>query len=229
MLHGYCVRRAGDHGWHPGIPGVDGVRVEQVEAAGLTMWVSEAAEGRPTPDRLREHERVVREALRFATPLPLRYGSRFGDAAAAASLLHERRAEFEEALQRIAGRVEMGLRIERAGTAEPAAGSPEPPAARGAEGGPGRAFLERRRAALQSGDRALAEAERELAEVDAFFAPLDLPSVRQPLAPPLVGSVAHLVHRSELRPYRRCVDELRRERPDLRIALSGPWGPYSFV
>src|SRR5690606_12267807 len=131
-------------------------------------------------ERLREHDRVVRHALGSATPLPLRFGSRFASEDDARATLRDRRDEFLASLERVRGRVEMGLRIERAG-------SRPTTAALGGAGGdtagsegslsPGRAYLERRRATLDARSAEVAEAEAILRDVDAELADLGLPSV----------------------------------------------------
>ena len=43
------------------------------------MWVSRTYSEPASVERLREHENVVRRALRSATPIPLRFGTMFSD------------------------------------------------------------------------------------------------------------------------------------------------------
>lgn len=234
MLHGYCIRGAGDPGPPDGLAGVDDRPVTRVDADDLQLWVSEARDHTVTVDRLRGHERVVRAALESATPLPLRYGTRFRGTSEATDALRERGAEFRESLARVADRVEMSVRVATAGApgepalrhpARPAPADPADPAAR-----PGRGYLERRRSELDSTQQARLRADELLAEVESALADLHLPSRRNPLPHgDSMGSVAHLVHRAHLRSYRERIDAVRAARPDLRITLSGPWAPYSFV
>lgn len=197
------------------------------------MWVSGGGGARATIERLREHERVVRVALRRSTPLPLRYGTTFSDDADVGRALTERSTEFIETLDRLGDRIEMGLRIERS---QPLAErGPEPP-----EDAPsddpvsrpnsGRAYLEARREALEQTASAREEAAGIVDLIDAAFADMELPSVRSPGdGAAFLGGLAHLVHRDQLRLYRERVARLKVDRAELRVTLTGPWAPYSFV
>lgn len=228
MLHGYCIRSVGDPGPERDLTGVDRQPVTRVDAGPLQMWVSPGVEHGVTVDRLREHERVVRTALRTATPLPLRFGTRFGSEADAKAALIERDKDFIADLERLRDTVEMSVRISVTSPSidEKEGGKVNAPAA----SSPGRAFLERRKSELEGEAEERGRAERILSEVEAELRDLGLPTVRT-LAPTgvTIGSLAHLVHKGRLRPYRQKIEDLRRERGDLRIELSGPWAPYSFV
>jgi hypothetical protein len=230
-LHGYCIRRAADEVPPRGLTGVKGAPVRRLQTSALSVWVSAAGGEPPTVDRLREHEVVVRAALTTATPLPLRYGSVFRAEQDALDLLDGRRVEFEELLARFDRCVEMGLRISRvdpqaasgAGASSSAPGPP--PGARA-----GREYLETRKRAFAAEQQTREQAERILDELEANLADLRIPSARTVLpGEGLTGTLAHLVHRDNLRQYQQRIDELVESRPDLRINVSGPWAPYSFV
>lgn len=229
LLHAYCVRRAGEPGPEPELKGVGGAPVELLEAEGLGFWVSAGGAAPPLVERLREHDRVVRAALRSATPLPIRFGTRFADERAALEALRERREAFLAGLERVAGRVEMGLRL----CWDPPASAPEEePDGAGPEAatGPGRAYLERRRRERAEDARARERAAEALARVERFFADLELPTERRMLPEPgVAGTVAHLVHRSNLTDYRKRAERARGECLPMRLLLTGPWAPYSFV
>ncbi|MEX2582373.1 MAG: GvpL/GvpF family gas vesicle protein [Gemmatimonadota bacterium] len=233
MLHGYCVRRAGEPSAPPDLAGVGGSSVRVVEAEGLGIWVSETDGAAVNLERLRDHERVVRAALRSATPLPLRFGAVFAEEDAAVRLLTDRGEEFGADLERIANRVEMGLRIGRAGDGEQEGrgdGAPSPDGEGGDRERPGRAYLEARRAALRTAAAAREASASVLDQVESRFADLELPSVRSiEGTTSTIGRVAHLVHREQLRLYRDRIELLQLDRGDLRITVTGPWAPYSFV
>jgi hypothetical protein len=227
VLHLYCIRRAGEPAPEDALAGLDGAAVRLVEVgAALGAWVS-ALEARavPTPERLRAHDDVVRAALRSATPLPVRFGTVLDDDADVWALLEARRADFDAALARVAGCVEMGVTV-YLGDA-PAAQLPvEETAAAPASG---REYLERRRAALHAEQARRVEAEVLLERVASCF-DAALPVVRTLLpAPGVTGTVAHLVPRDRLAEYRGAVERASRALPDVRLARSGPWAPYSFV
>ena len=47
--------------------------------------------------------------------------------------------------------------------------------------------------------------------------------------PQLLLSGAYLVSRERTDEFRRCVESLGRDHPDLRILCTGPWPPYHFT
>ncbi len=223
MLYAYCVRRAGESGPSGGPAGVEGARVRLVEADGLGLWVSDAVAGPPSVERLRAHDRVVRAALRSATPLPVRYGTSLADERRARELLAEKREEFLAALEQVTGRVEMGIRVGW----QP---HPEEESAAVVETGPGRAYLERRRRARGGEERRRREAAELLGRVERFFADLELPTERRVLPEAdVAGTLAHLVHRKDMERYRERLGRARNEFFPIEILPSGPWAPYSFV
>jgi hypothetical protein len=229
-LHLYCVRRAGDPAPPHDLTGIGSATVRLLEFGDLGLWVSEGgAVGGADVEHLRQHDRVVREALRTATPVPMRFGQRLGGESAVRDLLSERRDEFLRTLRRIEDRVEMGVQVGGGPEATPRVeDAAEPPDPEGISRG--LAYLEGRRRKLAAKDALHRAAEERLEEAAREFASLGLPTVRTTLgAPGLAGSLAHLVHRRELRPYRKHALEAQRRRPDLGLTFSGPWAPYSFV
>lgn len=245
MIYAYCVRRAGDPPPPGGLSGLDDATVRLVEEAGLGFWVSEGPPMKATSERLREHDRVVREALRTATPLPIRYGAAcFPSERAAREALTERADAFTAGLDRVAGRVEMGVRV---GWEDPEGGpaperddadgdrAPERPGAAtasadGGTAGPGRAYLEARRREMERRERLRAAAEAALARVEAALSLNGVPTARTVLPEPgTAGLLAHLLEPSEIPRYRTCVEAAGDALPGYRLTVSGPWAPYSFA
>jgi hypothetical protein len=229
-LHGYCILPHDGAPDPTGISGVAEAEVRAIRSGPLALWVSEGAADRPTAARLREHDRVVRLALETLTPLPLRFGTVFRDEAEAVAALDERRGEFLSALAEVAGKVEMAVRVTVEGElATEIFGESHSDAPTGVATS-GRDFLERRRKARERVSRSREAADLRLAEIERDLAVLGFPSARTVvLHEPLIGSVAHLVHRPQLRFYRENVAAQGGDRVDMRFALSGPWAPYSFV
>lgn len=227
MITVYCLRRPGDPPPPEGLAGIAGAPVQRVEEEAVGAWVSAVGPGSPSPDvdAVRAHDAVVRAALRSATPVPARFGTVYADEAALRAGLRERAAELGEALARVHGRVEMGLRVEWEAPVLPAK-----KAERGASVTSGRAYLDRRRAEIEAQEALRERAAGLLQEVEAIVAPEGYPTVRTLLPTQgVAGSVAHLVHRHAVGVYRGRVDEARAAMPQVRLEVTGPWAPYSFV
>lgn len=234
-LHAYCVRRAGEPPPAPEARGVAGAEVRLVEGERLGLWVSpvERPPG-PDPEHLREHDRVVRHALRTRTPLPLRFGAVFADEAAALAALEARSAELLAGLERVAGRVEMGVAVlwdaaaerERLCAARPELRAPEGPPASG------RAYLEarRRERELEAALRGRAEALLEEVSTRLAEAVSGAEEARTVLPPAeAAGALAHLVQVGRVAGYREAVARAAGALPGVELRASGPWAPYSFV
>jgi hypothetical protein len=228
VLHGYCIRGRGDPEPDAVVEGLGGGGILRIEEGDLVLWCSEL-DARPavTIDHLKAHDNVVRAALRVATPLPLRFGTAFDDEAAARAMLRERSEEFGAALERVAGRVEMGIRVS---AAEGFEAVPEPRSEPRPKARSGREFLEIRRRELDAAASMKAAAGAALDRVESGLVDLALPSHREILPREgVLGLVAHLVHRGDLGLYRQRVAALRDDLPELVLVPSGPWAPYSFV
>ena len=118
--------------------------------------------------------------------------------------------ELGEALERVRGCVELGVRV----LAE------ERPAA---PADSGRAYMEARLAESESAKRLA----RELHEPLAALARASDHAVRR--TPRLLLSAAYLVEPARVEAFRRRVAELEGAHPELGFACTGPWPPYSFA
>lgn len=225
MLTVFCIRRSGEPA--PSgleVPGCG--RVALLEQGALGAWL---CEGRLEHglEGVRVHDAVVRAALRSATPLPARFGTTFPDEGALRESLREREADLLSGLARIAGRVEMGVRVM---WNEGIAAEREEGRFEVGEIGSGRAYLEARRAELES-DRALRRrADAVLDQLSGEVVERGTPEVRMLLPEPgVAGTMAHLVHRHGVAAYRRRVEAARAVLPHLDLHVTGPWAPYSFA
>jgi hypothetical protein len=228
VLYAYCIAPADAPAPSEGLVGVDGAGVREVRDGALRLWLSEGGAAPPTPERLRAHDRVVRAAMRVVTPLPVRFGTRFPDEDAARASLRERREELLASLDRVQGRVEMGVRVLwNEAQREEAAVQLERQSPRN---GSGREYLEQRRREREAETGVRRRAEALLDSVEEVLADPEVPSVRSVLPrADIVGTLAHLVQRSALSQYRQRVEQARERLPEVALALSGPWAPYSFV
>ncbi len=236
ILHGYCVRAAGEPPPGPATRGIGGAEVAAVDVAmGVSAWVSRLdAAPAPDPDRLREHDGVVRAALRTATPLPLRFGTAFADEAALRAVLAERAEELLAWLERVRGRVEMGAALGWDAAAARERVLARRPDLRPALEKPatGRAYLEARRRehGLEAALREEAEALLErLSRAVAAALPEAVEARTTLPRPEVAGTLAHLVRREDVSAYREAARGVAAELVDAEVRVSGPWAPYSFV
>ena len=158
-----------------------------------------------TADALWRREAVIEELMATRDLLPVRYGTRVADEAAAVDALAERRDELEAGLARVRGAVELAVRIHGDGP------EPEPSAEAS-----GREYLRARIGRTHAATR-----------LHEPLAALARDSVVQPGAELL--RAAYLVERDAVGAFVARVQELQREHPALAVLCTGPWPPYSFA
>jgi len=224
MLYLYCLVSAGREPPPPSLRGVAGAPVRQVAVQTIAAWVSDlpSAIEAVTPELVRAHDGVVREAMRAETPLPARFGQSFPDESTLRRALEERREGIARGLERVRGAVEMTVRLLLDAAAP---GPAERPAV-----GSGREYMawlrERQRAAEGARQRAgflqtrVAQAVGGLARGEARSGAS---------ASGNSATISHLVACGDVTRYRHLVHELSEREPELRLMLSGPWAPYSFA
>lgn len=186
-------------------------RVDRVDA--VISVLPGAAPVEVSEDAIRAHARVVDEVARQnAAVLPVRFGRGYGDVEALREAVTERATELSDGLARVRDCVEVGLRV-LAAPDEGAAGVPSS----------GREYL---RARLDERLRG----ERLAHELHAPLETMARASTCSVLATPrLLLSASYLVPRDGLDAFRNAVAEVQRAHPDLSMACTGPWPPYSFA
>jgi hypothetical protein len=223
-LYLYCVRRA-EHPPPGELAGVGGAPTLHLVRGSFSAWFARLPRLAPDEPALRAHEAVMRAALRTATPVPMRFGTWLAGTAALEQLLEREGERLLALLARVGGRVEMGVRAVDVGEAA------SPPRRSTASAmGPGRSYLERRRAEMgvERGREARAGAlslavrsrlESEGSEVLATLVP-DADTLFE---------LSFLIDRGRVRSFRECFDRLSPPAGGVDLTLSGPWAPYSFV
>ena len=172
------------------------------------------------------HETVVEEVMGARPVLPVRFNTFLGTREAVIALLDARADAFRSALERVEGKVEMGLRV-----LWKAPGETGVPLNTGtAGGGPGTEYLhrrlreERRRAGLRTAG------DRTIREVHAFFQSLAVETwLQRHTTDRLLFTGAYLVERYRIDAFRAGVTKAQQRFFDLRLLLTGPWPPYHFV
>jgi hypothetical protein len=197
---------------HPGPPLPPLAPLRVVPAGSLAAICGPAEELKVTPEALWRHEEVVEALMEDRDLLPVRYGTRVDDEAAAIRALDERRDALTAALDRVRGAVELSV---RAVADDPRDGDRE------AAGGTDYLRLKMRSAAEQD------KVTRSLHEPLAALARAD---VRRPPRPPSeLLRAAYLIDRDAIGTFTRLVARLDDRHPGLRVLCTGPWPPYSFA
>lgn len=185
---------------------------------------------RTTEDVVR-HGAIV-EALQQRGPtLPVRFGTVLSDVEAVVRALEERQTELCADLTRLGDKVEFGLTVLWDRSADD--GDDRPVVATeddGTEHGPGVRYLRARLAVLHRDDARRAAARTIASELDAALGSLVLDR-RCSFAPTerLAVRAAFLIEPARFDACRHAIAEVRSRHPDLRVLVSGPWSPYSFV
>ena len=244
----YAITRSGGSGLSR-LTGVGGATARGVACAGLTAVVSdvsleefgEAALRRNLEDLdwldevARAHHHVIDSASRMFELLPARLATVYSGDAALCADLAARRDRLLDTLHRVGGRAEWGVK----GYAAPESGPADRvPAAAGAEtDGTGLAYLKRRRAQLSAerdsrgaavnGARAVHAGLSRQAEAARLLPPqaAQLSEVRLPM----LLNAAYLLPAGDGPGFASAVAAQASAHPELRIELTGPWPPYSFV
>jgi hypothetical protein len=206
----------GDHVVAPGISGLDDRPLHSVARGDLAAVVGECqAEPAATPDVLLRFEQAVEELMGDRTVLPARFGTVMADENAAAQLLISRRDQFADALQRVDGAVELGVRAGWPNGDSPPSRPSGPDA--GAEYLLGR--LDRRHRARRLAD-----------EVDAALGDLARESSCRILGrPESTVTAAYLVPRPQVEEFLARCRSLKDTIAGASLVCTGPWPPYSFV
>lgn len=232
-LYAYCLGDEVAARMLEDVTGVGGAKPHLVRHGEICVVVSnfEGETVSVTRENVFGHERVIQRVLRFATPLPFRFGTLVSDGRLEA-FIHEHSDALRKNLERVRDSVEMSVKIiwdaaEEGGAPAFESGGGQKPEAPTL--GKGAAYLAARRREIL-GDELLKE---RAAEITAWLterigsAAKDC-NVRVRTTESLVVRAAYLVRRAALSDYQERVERVRRERPKLRFLTSGPWPPYSF-
>ena len=204
------------------LTGVGETKVRTATSCGLTVLVSDVSladfgeaalrENLENLDWLdevaREHHYVIDAAARLFPLLPVRLATVYSGDDALRAALAERGAQLLEALRRVGGRVEWGVKA-YAAPESTAAAAPEPTAA-----------------AVSAAQAVHAELTVKANATRFHPAPSgQLSRARQPM----LLNAAYLLDAAGGVSFTAAVAGQATAHPELRIELTGPWPPYSFV
>jgi hypothetical protein len=154
----------------------------------------------------------VLEAIMERGPvLPMRFGAQIEGEEELTNALEERQEALRDALERVRGRLELGVRVLSEHDASSRAGATT-----------GRDYLLGRVEAHRRGEQAARELHNPLAELAVAARTSEQPS------PPAIMVGSYLVEETDVEAFRRRAEALARGRDDVRVVVTGPWPPYSF-
>lgn len=194
---------------------------------------SRLADGEWLSARGLAHERVVESCFLVAPTIPLRFGTIFHAPERVVAFVESRGPELETLLGELSGKVEWDVRVFVDRPRFEAAAAKRLSTAPSAPSGPGRAYLEAKRAAAAARESAREAIARAAGEVEAHLSAASLATARAP-----ESGEGSLVLRStflvawDLRANFEAAIARERERLELagfRIEATGPWPPYSFA
>jgi hypothetical protein len=192
------------------VVGIDGAVVRTELVDGFAAVVSEHDAVEPTEEAVLAHARVV-EAVAATNDavLPARFGGLHRDDSALRQAVAAR-TELAQALERVRGCVEIGVRI---------FGEPVLPGPAASGGAYMRGRLEQRRA-LEGLARDVHQPLADLCRSSTFVVGA---------TPRLLFTAAYLIERGQVDVFRAELETLERRHPDLGVVCTGPWPPYSFA
>lgn len=233
----YCIIRSpGPHAFGPLGMGAPPAEVTLVECRELAAVVSAVPPGpiEPTLDNVLAHQRVNETVMREHTVLPLAFGTVFKSEEDIAELLRSAYDAFEEVLEQMSGKRELGLKV---------LWNPEAAARALDEDDEGLRTLRRSLAEdertgyfarvhySQAREAALkARAESDAASILGTLARLAVAHrTNKLIGDRMILNAAFLLRRSQEDAFDAEVKALAARMPELTFKYTGPWPPYNFV
>ena len=209
--------------------GLDGRPVRALLLGGRCAWVSDITEPtlEATPQRLREHDAVLRDAVVAEhSVMPALFGRMYADDTSLANALEQSAESLNEGMALVRGRVEMSFLVASSRTFF----LEEHDELRESTT-PGREHLRRIRSRIHA-ERILRDKASELVHsaTRVLGELLVAERVVEDPAAPVLAARAHLVAREDVARYLRAVrSEARSADPALRVTARGPGAAYSFA
>lgn len=255
----YGIIRTSEDAKEPNVPPLKGLEDNPVHTivgdglAALVSMVATSADGVSFEEEIQDpeqakrlildHHRVLQRLLDTQTVLPMRFGALFTDEEKVSEALHEHRQGLLDALERVEGAREWGVKIfcdrsvlnRHLSKASPAVLAAQNELAAAAQGRG--FFLQRRieRLGEEEAERAIAQGAEEsrvrLCELARADASMKLqPAAVHGRADDMVWNNAFLVAEPAEERFFALIDELRKANRPLgfHYEINGPWPPFSF-
>ncbi len=226
MIYLYAITQDLELDELSGLSGLGTAPLDAATVEGLTAVFNEVSSDavRLGEATMWRHERVIESLMQRHPVLPVRFGTTFSNSGALSAALDDRRAALWASLQKVAGKVELGVRAIREGSREDDPGAIETIPVTGRDYILNRVREHRRREA------GAAEARRTLEPLHHELERLSSDArVRWSVSPETLLAAAYLVREDRVENFRTAVERAEKERRDVRIFCTGPWPPYNFV
>ncbi|WP_329459585.1 GvpL/GvpF family gas vesicle protein [Streptomyces sp. NBC_01497] len=213
--------------------------VQHVDAAEFTeeAWQERLLDERELERCARAHHQVVSAAAACGPTVPLALATLYRTDERACSALQQDIERFRNALRRIDGRVELGVKVYAPTAVPPRAEPPRTPGIRDTPApGAGRAYLERKRGLHQEREQCHTDALRTADTVDSALLVLAAAGRRlrahgqktSEARGVQVLNATYLVEADRAGEFGEAVRSLQ-GRTGASIEMTGPWVPYSFA
>jgi len=231
MKYLYCLVRG--EGECRGFPaGMRGMAIHPIGVAAITALVSDVMPGganRTVENALAQHEVVSHALACFPAVLPCRFGTVVRDDAEVVRLLATRYPRLNACLDTVQGKVEVGIRalLEERDSEEsgPVASCVRQGRTPGERYLLGKTSQYRESLALEEQATRLTRALQEATSPCVEAIKVERSSLRKGL----LLTLCCLVDRGNLTPFKQGYALWGRRYPRVRLLLTGPWAPYSFV
>jgi hypothetical protein len=205
------------------LEGLRGRPLAWSESGRLGLWSTEWAPDikLERPDAL-EHHRLIERICATQPCLPVRFGTAFATSDDARASLDKRAAALLAALERVAGKSELAMTLL---WREQVEARPSEPAT-----GPGRRYMEARRAEFTAREARRVRAESIVEEVTTELA-IERPLVWHETctSDSVAVSLAVLVPTERAGERKAQLERVAARFPDVIPVLNGPWPPYTFA
>jgi hypothetical protein len=218
VIYGYAIAEPATAVPPPSRRGLGGAALRAIARADRAAVYSRHRSLRPRPSRdmLVAHELVVEALMARGAVLPLRFGTTLPSEEELAESLASRSDELVCALERVRGRVELGVRVVPARM-------PDGGTSGGGRRSSGRAYLLERVERHRRSEAVV----RKLHE--ALDAVAQASRTRARPTPPAILIADYLVDCEDVEGFRSRVEGVAAAHDDLRVAVTGPWPPYNFT
>jgi hypothetical protein len=207
-----------------GLSGLGTAPLDAATVEGLTAVFNEVSSDvvRLDEPTMWRHERVIEALMQRHPVLPVRFGTTFSDPGALSAALEDRHPALRGSLEKVAGKVELGVRAIREGAPEDDPAAPEATT--------GRDYILNRVREHRRREAGAAEARRALEPLHHELERLSSEArARWSVSPETLLAAAYLVVEDRVEDFRTAVDRAEKDSRDVRIFCTGPWPPYNFV